>query len=387
MLRYFTSGESHGKQLTVIIEGIPAGLEINTKDINNDLIRRQMGFGRGDRVKKIEKDKVDIVSGVRWGQSIGSPITLIIKNADWENNKLLMSENASDYDKKQIQLRPRPGHADLAGLLKFNREDLKDILERASARETAARVGAGAVFKRFLDEFGIRMYSFTRQIGSVKSSLKGIFIETVIKKIEKSPVRTHDKAAEIQMIKQIQAAVRSNDTIGGIFTIVAKNVPVGLGSHTQWDLKLDARIAQSLMSIQAIKGVEFGLGFQLASTLGSSSHDEIFYNKKKGFYRTTNNAGGFEGGITNGQDIVVSCVMKPIPSLKKPLKSINIHTKKQAVAEAIRSDICAVPSAGVIGEAAVSFELARSIKEKFGGDSLNEIKRNFSSYLEQIRKF
>ncbi|MCB4791710.1 MAG: chorismate synthase [Elusimicrobia bacterium] len=387
MIRYITSGESHGKQLTVIIDGVPAGLSLKLSDINNDLVRRQSGFGRGMRSTSIEKDNVEIVSGVRWGQTIGSPITLVIKNVDWENNKTLMSDNPDAVDENTFLFKARPGHADLAGVLKFDRKDIRDILERASARETAARVAAGAVFKKFLAEFGIIVYSFTREIGGIKAGLKNAFNLNSVSHIERSLVRTPDPKAEKEMVALIEQVKKDGDSVGGVFTVVAKCIPAGLGSHTQWDLKLDAKIAQSLMSIQAVKGVEFGIGCEFAQRLGSKAHDEIFYSKPKGFHRLTNNAGGFEGGMTNGEDVVVSCTVKAIPSLKKPLRSVNISTKKAELAEAVRSDFCVVPSAGVVGESALSYELAKAVKEKFGGDSIKEMDRNFRSYLKQIKDY
>ncbi|MBN1621058.1 MAG: chorismate synthase [Endomicrobiales bacterium] len=386
-MRYMTSGESHGKQLTVIIDGIPAGLKLNVEDINKDLERRRGGFGRGERAQRIEKDKAEIVSGVRWGQTIGSPITIVVKNADWENNKKIMSLDAKDLNEKMFLLRPRPGHADLPGAMKFDRGDLRDILERASARETAARVAAGSIFKKLLYELNIKIYSFTREIAGIEASVKDILSHKIISDIEASPVRTPDKTQEKQMMNEITKAKNMGDTLGGVFTVVAKGVPVGLGSHAQWDLKLDARIAQSLVSIQAVKGVEFGIGFEYSSRPGSKAHDEISYSKEKGFTRKTNNAGGFEGGITNGHDIVVSCAVKPIPSLMMPLKSVNIKTKKEEVAEKVRSDVCIVPAVGVIGESVVAYELARAVKEKFGADSVDELKENLNSYLHQIKNF
>lgn len=387
MIRYVTSGESHGKQLTVIIEGIPAGLALSSKDISIDLARRQSGYGRGLRVLSIEKDYAEIVSGVRWGETLGSPITLVIKNADWQNNKKLMSELKEDISKATALYKARPGHADLGGALKFDRSDLRDILERASARETASRVAAGAVFKKLLAEFKISIYSFTKEIGGITASAQNAFSLNSVSAIEKSPVRTLDKKAEKDMIRLIDLAKKNGDTLGGVFSVIAKGVPVGIGNHTQWDLKLDAKIAQGLMSIQAVKAVEFGIGFEFAKVYGSKAHDEIFYSKQKGFFRETNNAGGFEGGITNGEDIIANCCIKPIPSLMKPLKSVNVQNKKAALAEAVRSDFCVVPAAGVVGEASLSYELANAMKEKFGGDSVKEMTSNYKGYLKQIKEF
>lgn len=386
MLRYVTAGESHGKQLTVILEGIPAGLKITAADVNRELARRQTGFGRGARMK-IEKDQVEFVAGVRLGETIGSPVCMVVKNYDWENWQNIMAAEPGDLGDKAKQVRPRPGHADLPAAVKFNRDDLRDILERASARETAARVAAGAVCRKFLSELGASIYSFTRQIDGIKASVPELAMEEIISRAEKSAVRTVDPEAEEKMIEAITAAGEKGDTVGGIFTVVAHGLPVGLGSHTQWDQKLDALIAMGMMSIQAIKGVEFGIGFGFGSTPGSASHDELYYAEKAGFYRNTNNAGGIEGGISNGEDIVVSCAMKPIPSLKRPLKSVDMKTKKADIAEAVRSDVCAVPAAGVIGEAVLAFEIARAYKEKFGGDSMAEILANYKNYLKQVRSF
>lgn len=387
MLRYVTAGESHGKQLTVILEGLPAGLRVTGDAVNDELARRQQGFGRGARMK-IEKDKVEILSGVRFGETLGSPVCLAIKNLDWENWRYIMSPEPGREDSKRVfQVCPRPGHADLAGALKFDRRDLRDILERASARETAARVAAGAVCRILLSEFGVAVASHVREIGGVRAAPQKLSLKETAAAADKSQVRTLDARAEKKMIDAIIKAGDRGDTLGGVFTVIAGGLVPGLGSHTQWDLKLDARIAMAMMSIQAVKGVEFGVGFGFASRPGSDSHDEIHFSKGRGFYRSTNNAGGIEGGITNGEDLVVSCAMKPIPSLKKPLKSVNIKTKAEAPAEAVRSDVCAVPSAGVIGEAVLCFELAAAMKEKFGGDSLGEMKANFHAYKKQVEKF
>lgn len=387
MMRYVTAGESHGKQLTVILEGIPAGLVLSAEDVNAELARRQEGFGRGARMK-IEKDAVEFVGGVRLGETIGSPVCMVIKNYDWENWQTLMASEHRSLDDKSRQVRPRPGHADLAAAIKYGRTDLRDILERASARETAARVAAGAVCKTLLRALGISVGSFVTVIGGVVADTAAfVSAGDMARQAGSSPVRTPDPAAEKKMMEAITAAEAKGDTVGGVFTVVAQGVPVGLGSHVQWDQKLDARIALALMSIQAVKGVEFGLGFQFGYKNGSLVHDEIYYTPEKGYYRQTNNAGGFEGGITTGEDVLVSCVMKPIPSLKRPLKSINLATKKPDLAEAVRSDVCAVPAAGVIGEAAVACELARALTEKFGGDSLDELKRNYDAYAAYVKNF
>jgi chorismate synthase len=386
MLRYVTAGESHGKELTVILEGIPAGLKISAQDINTELKRRQRGFGRGERMK-IESDTVEFTSGVRLGETIGSPICMVIKNRDWENWSGLMAAEPGGIDLKSMETKPRPGHADLAGALKFNRRDIRDILERASARETAARVAAGAVCKKLLGVFDIGVYSYVKEIGQVKIKENLLENKDLWSVVENSELRSPDSGAEKIMKGVIQRAAQRGDTVGGIFALIVKGVPAGLGSHTQGDLKLDGQIAQALMSIQAIKAVEIGLGFELARMPGSEAHDEIQYSKARGFFRDTNHAGGIEGGITNGQDLLVSCAMKPIPSLKRPLLSVDIKTKKTLKAQAVRSDVCAVPAASIVGESAISFVVAKNFKEKFGGDSMLEMKRNYNGYLDQLKEF
>lgn len=384
MIRFSTAGESHGRGLLVILEGIPAGLNINSEDIDVELSRRQKGFGRGQRMK-IEMDFVKILSGMRHARTIGSPIALYIKNKDWDNWQSIMSPVSVDLDGKPL-LRPRPGHADLAGLMKYGVSDFRDILERASARETAARVAAGAVCKELLKEFDINIYSYTLQIGKVKADMSSIPKDRIWHDAEMSHVRCPDPIASKKMIQLIKNAAASGDTLGGKVIITVDNVPPGLGSHTQWDLKIDGRFAQSLMSIQSVKSVEIGQGTKLAELPGSESHDEIFYRKDKGFFRNTNRAGGIEGGITNGEPIEIVCTMKAIPSLSKPLCTVNLNSKKVAKAEAIRSDICAVPAAGVVAEAAIAFELAKAMKEKFGGDCIEDMKKNVQSYMERLQE-
>jgi chorismate synthase len=395
MLRYFTAGESHGRCLIVVLEGIPAGLQLNEEDINSELHRRQHGFGRGKRMN-IEKDRIEILSGIRFGETIGSPIAMMIENKDWQDWKEQMSvcETRNIKIMEKPLTHPRPGHADLAGIIKFRRSDVRDILERSSARETAARVAVGAVCKKLLSNFNMRIFSFLNNIGGIKAGKPNLTftdIERFIAKVEKSELRCPDKKVEILMINAIKKAYNKGDSIGGIFTVIIHNVPVGLGSHTQWDLKLDGRLAQSVMSIQGIKGVEIGCGFDFADKSGSEVHDEIFYrpvkNKGKGFYRMTNNAGGIEGGISNGENIVLRAVMKPIPSLKKPLRSVDILTKKQTRSDIVRADTCAVPAAGVVAEAVTAFEITRAMKEKFGGDSMFAMMSNYSAYIEYIRNF
>ncbi len=387
MIRYITAGESHGKAVVAILEGIPSGLTVDEEYINHQLSRRQKGYGRGKRMG-IEKDKVNFVSGIRFGETLGSPICMTIANKDWKNWKTIMSVYREDKRDEFILTRPRPGHADLSGILKFNRKDMRDILERSSARETATRVAAGAVAKKLLEEFKIYVVSFTKQIGDIRAKALNFSPRDVPSVTDESPLRCIDKFAEKKMVDAIKNAAESGDTIGGIFTVVAEGVPPGLGSHTQWDLKLDGRIAGALMSIQAVKGVEVGLGFDTVNFNGSEVHDEIKYDKKKKiFYRNSNNAGGIEGGMTNGEHLIFRAAMKPISSLKRPLSSIDIKTKKKVDSEIVRSDICAVPAAGVVGEAVVALEIAKSLKEKIGGDSLIEMKRNFVNYMKQIINF
>jgi chorismate synthase len=383
MLKYLTAGESHGKCLTAILDGMPSGLRLSAKFVDIDLKRRQGGYGRGAR-QLIESDKVEFLSGVRHGYTLGSPIALKVQNRDWDNWKDTM--NSAGRGGKDEVTRPRPGHADLSGSLKYDTTDVRDILERSSARETAVRVAVGAVCKRFLDAFGVSVYSWVTEIGGVMYNPRDISPEELFSLAEASTTRCPDKSATRRMKKKIDAVKLKGDSLGGLFQLVVTGLPPGLGSHTQWDRKLDAGLAAALMSIQAIKGVELGMGFQVASTPGSKVHDEIFYSKKKGYFRKTNNAGGIEGGMSNGEPIIISAAMKPIPTLYKPLKSVDILSKKSFKASIERSDICAVPAASVIGEAVVAFEIARAFLEKFGGDSMKEIKRNFKGYLRQISR-
>ncbi|MDR2709605.1 MAG: chorismate synthase [Elusimicrobiota bacterium] len=382
-LRYLTAGESHGRGIIVILEGIPSGLTINAEDIDVELSRRQKGYGRGLRMR-IETDFVQVLSGIRHVRSLGSPIAMLIDNKDWDNWKSVMSPTSVDLDGDTLQ-KPRPGHADLAGLMKYGVADFRDILERSSARETAGRVAAGAVCKELLKQFNIDISSYVIQIGNIKADMASIPREKVWHNTEMSFVRCPDPKATKSMINIIRKAASKGDTLGGKFVVRAKGVPPGLGSHTQWDLKLDGRLAQSLISIQAIKAVEFGSGAGFASLKGSAAFDEIFYDKEKGFHRKTNRAGGIEGGISNGKSIEATCTMKPIPSLGEPLRSVDITTKKAAKAEIVRSDICAVPAAGVVAEAVVAFEIARAMREKFGGDSLDDMKKSYDAYMERIK--
>ncbi len=399
MLRYLTAGESHGAALTAILDGVPSGLPLTAAFIDRDLARRQSGWGRGARMK-IEKDRVEITSGVRHERTLGSPIALVVGNRDWENWKEVMSSGpATGADASRVVTRPRPGHADLTGGIKYGQRDLRNVLERSSARETAARVAVGGVAKRLLEEFGISVYSWVVGIGGVEwNGPQGRATPAALfKKAERSAVRCPDPAASESMKKRIDRAKRDGDSLGGIFEVVATGVPPGLGSHVQYDRKLDARLAGALMSIQAIKGVEVGCGFKAGSTPGSLVHDEIFYTKLKSraakgvywpvgphFYRKTNNAGGIEGGMSNGEPIVLRAAMKPIPTLYKPLRSVDIVTKRAFKASVERSDVCAVPAAAVIAESVAAFEIACAFLEKFGSDTVDGIRRSYISYLKDV---
>lgn len=394
-----TAGESHGKALVGIIEGIPANLPLSSDDIDPELKRRQSGFGRGGRMK-IESDHAEILSGVRWGKTIGSPITLMIENRDFKNWEEGMSVEPSHEGSIPPITRPRPGHADLAGAIKYNQRDIRNILERSSARETAMRVALGAVAKRFLAEFNIKVVSFVTGIGSERVDLGSSFLSDseiidAFHKSEASQVRCPDSKAAERMVGLIEEAIKRGDSLGGVFEVFALGVPVGLGSHIQWDRRLDGRLAQAMMSIQAIKGVEIGSGFYMAGSFGSEVMDEIFYRgaedsgqrSVKGFYRKTNHAGGIEGGMSNGMPIIVRAAMKPIPTLRRSLRSVDIITKEPIEAAYERSDVCAVPAASVIGEAMVAMVIAEAIREKFGGDSIEEMKKNHRSYLEDLANF
>jgi chorismate synthase len=387
VIRYLTAGESHGPCLTAVVEGVPAGLKITEDFINHELSRRQYSFGRGERLQYIEKDTARIVSGVRWGETLGSPITLQIENKDWENWEKIMSVRAEDRSDKHRTVRPRPGHADLVGVLKYDRQDTRDILERASARETAARTAAGAVCRRLLEELGVRIYSWVVEIGGIGIAEPAMSIEDAHALAEKSQLRCPDKAAEDKMVEAIKDAKANGDTLGGVYTVIATGCPVGLGSHTHWDRRIEGQLAQALLSIQAHKGVEVGRGFELAKLKGSAIHDEIFHKAGKGFFRNTNNAGGIEGGMTNGDPIVLRAALKPLASLRKPLKSVNIGTKEEMTADIVRSDVCPVASAAVIGEAVTAVVLAQAAQEKFGGDSVREMADNLERYNAHVRSY
>lgn len=386
--KFTTAGESHGKALVAIVEGVPAGLTIDTEAINHELWRRQQGYGRGARMTTIESDTVDILSGVRHGKALGSPISLTIDNKDFVHWQDVM---AVDLPKKQPEnprtiTRPRPGHADLAGGQKFAARDLRNILERASARETAARVACGAIAKQLLSQFDIQVRSHVIKIGHIQAVPLDRPWEDIIAIPADSPLNCADGSVQLQMIRLIDQAKKDGDTLGGIFEVVAKGVAVGLGSHTSWYEKLDGRIAQAIMSIHAVKAVELGTGVANAGKPGSAVHDEISYDGK-GFNRKTNRAGGLEGGITNGEELRVRGYMKPISTLRQPLRSVNIETKADDVAAFERSDITAVPAAGVIGEAMLAIVLANAMREKFGGDSIDEIQANFAGYMTSVGKF
>jgi chorismate synthase len=386
MLRFFTAGESHGPCLTAIVEGFPAGVKIDIAQINHDLARRQQGYGRGGRMK-IEKDEALLRSGVRWGESLGSPITLVIENKDWRNWEKRMSPFAQDRDAKLAVTRPRPGHADLAGALKYNHRDVRNILERASARETAARVAVGGLAKCLLSPFNVRAMGYVSEIGGVVASHVDMTPEEIFARAEVSPVRVADTTAETQIITLIDQCKQQGDTLGGVVEVVATGLPPGLGSFVQWDRKLDGRLAQALLSLQAVKGVEVGLGFATARLPGSQVHDEIDFASQSGFLRRSNNSGGTEGGMSTGEPLRVRVAFKPLSTLMRPLRSVDINTKEAVEATIERSDVCAIPAAAVIAESVVAFVLAQAFLEKFGGDSLVETRRNYDGYMGQVRDF
>ncbi|HEY7784207.1 MAG TPA: chorismate synthase [Pyrinomonadaceae bacterium] len=389
MLRFTTAGESHGRALVAIVEGLPAGMPVDVSKINTDLKRRQWGYGRGGRMK-IEQDQVEILSGVRHGLTLGSPLTLLIENKDWANwTEVMAVEERELLPEKSRQLkRPRPGHADLAGGLKFGARDLRNILERASARETAARVACGSLARLLLAEFGVEIKSHVIQLGGIPVKPLELTWEQIVAISDEAPLRCADQEAEKQMIQLIDQKREAGDTLGGTFEVVARGMVPGVGSHTAWDLKLDGRLAQAVMSIPAVKAVSIGAGVEAANLPGSEVHDEITYNDEtKEFIRETNRAGGLEGGITNGEEVRVRGHLKPLSTLRRPLRSIDIDTKEERPAGFERSDITAVPAAGVIGEAMVALVLAGAMREKFGGDSLGEMKVNFEGYREQLRGY
>lgn len=387
MLRYLTAGESHGPQLTAIIEGLPAGLQISAEAINRDLVRRQQGYGRGGRMK-IETDRVEILSGVRWGETLGSPLTLAVINRDWENWSEKMSPDSKYRDESSAVTTPRPGHADLTGALKYNHRDVRNILERSSARETAVRVAVGGVAKALLHCFDISVNAFVIELGGIKALSGSLSKAEKVERAALSELFTFDSEAEAAMKGHIDAMKAAGDSVGGVVEIVVTGAPPGLGSYAQWDRKLDGRLAMALLSIQAIKGVEVGSGFAAAALPGSQVHDEIIYDRGAArFRRSTNRAGGIEGGMSNGEEIVLRAAMKPIPTLYKPLKTVDLNSKATVEATVERSDICAVPAAAVVAEAVVAIEIAAAFLEKFGGDSLAEIRRNYENYCQYLREF
>jgi chorismate synthase len=390
MLRFYTAGESHGQALLTFLSGLPAGLTINVEFINHELHRRQLGYGRGGR-QKIESDHADLFAGVRLGQTIGAPIALRIENRDWANWEKILPVAASSAPEAGSRklVAPRPGHADLAGSQKFNFHDARFVLERASARETAARVAAGAFAKMLLREFGTEIASHTVQVGHVRLDRPVHWDEiyAVCADME-SPLRCVDSETQEKMKAEVDAALRAGDTVGGVFEIVAHQLPVGLGSHAQWDEKLDGRLAQALMSVQAVKAVEIGAGVLAAGSYGSEVQDEITYDQgARKFRRPTNRAGGLEGGITNGEDLVIRGYLKPISTLRRALGTTDMVTKNAVQAAYERSDWCVVPAGGVAGEAMVALVLADAFLQKFGGDSLAEMRRNFHGYARQIDEF
>lgn len=381
MLRFLDAGESHGKCLIGIIEGFPAGLSLNEEKINLNLKRRQGGYGRGERMK-IEQDQVEILSGLVEGKTIGSPLGLMIKNKDWEDWQ------EKEYPSLTI---PRPGHADFAGAIKYGFKDVRKVLERASARQTAMRVVIGSIAQQFLEEFNINTYSYVLRIGQIKARRIMSFNQKLKDEINKSPVYCTDGIASVGMCREIDRAREKGDTLGGVFEVVIDGVPIGLGSYVQWDRRLDARLASALMSIPGVKAVEIGEGIEASKKKGSAVHDEIFAHQESEnnfsrYYRKTNRAGGIEGGVTNGESVVIRAYIKPIPTLINPLHSIDFVTKKETRAIYQRSDICVVPAASIVGEAVAAWEIAAAFLEKFSGDSLLEIKENYKKYGERLQE-
>ena len=388
MLKFTTSGESHGKGLITIIEGLPSGLAVDEEYINRELARRQKGYGRGGRMQ-IETDEIEIFAGVRNGKTLGSPISFLIRNRDYENWQDIMNSGTCSRINDKVLTRPRPGHADLPGAMKYHHHDMRNVLERASARETASRVAAGAFFKQFLEQFGILIYSYVRSIGSVNVGTVAIEKENLkdfCLRVENSPVRCPDPESEGQMIKLIEQAKSEGESLGGSFEVGALGVCPGLGSHISWERKLDGQMAAALMSIPAIKAVEIGDGIANAAEFGSRVHDQIHYREEAGLYRDSNRAGGIEGGISNGETVWAQAYMKPIPTLYKPLISVNTANWQEEKAQVERSDICAVPAAAVVGEAMLAFVLARAFREQFRGESMEQVEQAYSSYREYLER-
>ncbi|WP_342414684.1 chorismate synthase [Paenibacillus sp. FSL R10-2782] len=387
-LRYLTAGETHGPQLTAIVEGMPSNLKLDFEELNFQLHRRQKGYGRGRRMQ-IEKDTANIAGGVRHGYTTGAPIALIVENNDWKHWQNIMNIEpieGSDEEKRRVH-RPRPGHADLNGGLKYNLKDLRNVLERSSARETAIRVACGGLARQLLAEFGIKVAGQVIRIGEIEAPYRELPIDELIAVTEASSVRVTDSETEKKMEAYIDQIKQEGDSVGGVVECIVEGVPIGLGSHVQYDRKLDARIAQGVMSINAFKGVEIGIGFEAGELRGSQVHDEILHDDERGYHRRTNRLGGFEGGMTNGMPVVVRGVMKPIPTLYKPLQSVDIDTKEAFTAQVERSDACAVPAASVVMEHVVAWEIAKALLEKFGGDSIEEIRANIESYEEQLERY
>jgi chorismate synthase len=390
MLRFETAGESHGECLVATLTGLPAGVPVSLAAIDRELWRRQQGFGRGGRMK-IETDRAHIVSGVRHSKTIGSPIAILLENKDWKNwtEALPVEDFAGSDEKRKRVTRPRPGHADLAGAIKYDFDDARYVLERASARETTGRVAMGALAKAFLGEFGIAVWSHVIQVGTEKLERPATWDEIVaLNQRDEVLLNCVDADAEQRMKAVVDQIYRTGDTVGGVFEVVAHGVPVGLGSHIAWDTRLDGKLAQAIVSLQAVKGVEVGFAAEGAAAFGSKVQDTIQYDKEeRAFKRGANRAGGLEGGITNGQDVVVRGLLKPISTLRKPLESVDLETRDSALAAYERSDVCVVPAAGVAGEAMIALVLAASMLDKFGGDSLRETKRNYDAYLDQVKNF
>jgi chorismate synthase len=374
MLRFLTAGESHGPSLVAILEGMPAGVPIDPDELRRQMRRRQLGYGRGPRMQ-LEADAVELLSGVRRGKTLGSPIALAIKNAD------------ASIDRLPVVTRPRPGHADLAGAMKYGYRDIRNVLERASARETAARVAVGALCQQLLAPFGIELASHVVALGSIRAAPSAPTVSRLRRRADPTPLRCLDPQATKRMVRAIDAARERGDTLGGVFEVLIEGVPPGLGSYVHYDRRLDAILGRAILSIHAVKAVEVGDGVSAASLPGSAVQDEIFYTRGRGFHRSSNRAGGFEGGMTTGQPIIVRGFLKPLSTLRSPLRSVEINTKRPVVAAVERSDVTTVPAAGVIGEAMVAFELARAVLEKFGGDSLRELKRNYAAYVRRVRAF
>ena len=381
-LRFTTAGESHGPGLTAIVEGLPAGLELHPQDIDRDLARRQLGHGRGGRMK-IEKDRAEVTAGVRHGRTLGSPVCLRVDNRDYQNWEERMNPWPVEAEVEEVHL-PRPGHADLAGTMKFGHSDVRNVLERASARETAARVAAGTLAKAFLRDLGVAIFSHVTRIGTVVAPQRDALAPEDFDQVDESPVRCLDPGASEAMVSEIDSARKANESLGGVFEVRAFGVVPGIGSYISWDGRLDGRLAGAIMSIHAMKGVGIGDGFDLAGRVGSQAHDEIFFSEERGFFRETNRAGGLEGGMTTGDPLVVRAAMKPLPTLTKPLRSVDLSSKEPAQALRERTDSCTVPAAGVVGEAMVALVLAAGYREKFGGDHIEDARAARDAYLERI---